>query len=103
MKRTIITLTVVLAALVLAILLGTPKAQTFNSSAAIAAPAPVAMAVPVPARCPNIHGAIEGLQSAQQELRDGAHDFCGHKQAAMEAVHHALEQLRAAEGCAKCR
>ena len=59
MKRTIITLNVVFAALVLAILLGTPKAQTFNSSAAIAAPAPVPMAVPVPARCPNIHGAIE--------------------------------------------
>ena len=46
MKRTIITLTVVLAALVLAIVLGTPKAQSFNSASAIAAPAPVAMAVP---------------------------------------------------------
>jgi len=103
MKRTLITLNVVFAALVLAILLGTPKAQTFNSSSAIAAPAPVAMAVPMPNRCPNIHGAIDGLRSAEQELRDGAHDFCGHKQAAMESVHHAIEQLRAAEGCAKCR
>ena len=103
MKRTIITLSVVLAALVLAILLGTPKAQTFNSSAAIAAPAPVPMAVPVPARCPNIHGAIEGLRSAEQELREGAHDFCGHKVEAMRTVHEAIEQLRAAEGCAKCR
>jgi len=103
MKRTIITLSVVLAALVLAILLGTPKGQTFNSSAAIAAPAPVPMAVPVPARCPNIHGAIEGLRSAEQELREGAHDFCGHKVEAMRTVHEAIEQLRAAEGCAKCR
>ena len=59
MKRTIITLTVVLAALGLAILFGTPKAQNFSSSAAIAAPAPVPMAVPMPNRCPNIHGAIE--------------------------------------------
>jgi hypothetical protein len=89
--------------LVLAILLGTPKGQTFNSSAAIAAPAPVPMAVPVPARCPNIHGAIEGLRSAEQELREGAHDFCGHKVEAMRTVHEAIEQLRAAEGCAKCR
>jgi hypothetical protein len=103
MKRTIITLTVVLAALVLAILLGTPKAQTFNSSAAIAAPAPVPMAVPMPNRCPNIHGALDALQSAQQELRDGAHDFCGHKRDAMQAVHAAIEQLRQAEGCARCR
>jgi len=103
MKRTIITLTVVLAALVLAILLGTPKAQTFNSSAAIAAPAPVAMAVPVPNRCPNIHGAIEGLRSAEQELRDAGHNFCGHKVAAMRAVREAIEQLRLAEECDKCR
>ena len=103
MKRTIITLTVVLAALVLAILLGTPKAQTFNSSAAIAAPAPAPMAVPVPNRCPNIHGAIEGLRSAEQELRDAGHDFCGHKVAAMRAVHEAIEQLRLAEGCDRCR
>ena len=103
MKRTIITLTVVLAALVLAILLGSPKAQTFNSSAAIAAPAPAAMAVPVPNRCPNIHGAIEGLRSAEQELRDAGHNFCGHKVAAMRAVREAIEQLRLAEECDKCR
>jgi hypothetical protein len=103
MKRTVITLTVVNIALVLAILLGAPKAQPFNSSTAVAAPVPAAMAVPVPNRCPNIHGAQDGLRSAEQELRDGAHDFCGHKQAAMEAVHHAIEQLRMAENCAKCR
>lgn len=103
MKRTIITLTVVLAALVLAILLGTPKAQNFNSSAAIAAPAPSPMAVPMPNRCPNIHGALDGLRSSEQELRDAGHDFCGHKVAAMRAVHEAIEQLRAAEGCDRCR
>jgi len=103
MKRTIITLTVVLAALVLAILLGTPKAQTFNSSAAIAAPAPVPMAVPVPARCPNIHEARQTLEQAQTTLREARHNFCGHKQDAMEAVHHAIEQLRQAEECADCR
>ena len=103
MKRTIITLTVVLAALVLAILLGTPKAQTFNSSAAIAAPAPAPMAEPMPNRCPNIHGALESLRSAQEELKAGAHDFCGHKVEAMRAVHEAIEQLRLAEGCDRCR
>ncbi len=103
MKRTIITLTVVLAAFTLAILFGTPKAQTFNSSAAIAAPAPVPMAVPVPNRCPNIHGAIDSLRSSEQELRDAGHDFCGHKVAAMRAVHEAIEQLRQAEGCDRCR
>ncbi|MGD1101298.1 MAG: hypothetical protein ABSA59_04455 [Terriglobia bacterium] len=103
MKRTIITLTVVLAALVLAILFGTPKAQTFNSSAAIAAPAPVPMAVPVPARCPNIHEAIGALRTAENDLREARHDFCGHKREAMRTVHEAIEQLRAAEDCAECR
>jgi len=103
MKRTIITLTAVLALLGLAILFGTPKAQNFNSSAAIAAPAPAPLAVPMPNRCPNIHGAQEALRSAEQELRDGAHDFCGHKVEAMRAVHLAMEQLRMAEGCARCR
>jgi hypothetical protein len=61
------------------------------------------MAVPMPNRCPNIHGAIEGLRSAEQELRDAAHDFCGHKHAAMETIHRAIEELRAAENCARCR
>jgi hypothetical protein len=84
-------------------LLGTPKAQNFNSSAAIAAPAPAALAVPMPARCPNIHGAIDGLRSAEQELRDAGHDFCGHKVEAMRKVHDAIEQLRMAEGCDRCR
>ncbi len=103
MKRTIITLNIVFAALVLAIQLGNQKAQNFNSSAAIAAPAPIPMAVPIPARCPNIHGAIDGLRSSEQELRDAGHDFCGHKAAAMRTVHEAIEQLRQAENCDRCR
>ncbi len=103
MKRTIITLSVVFAALVLAILLGTPKAQNFNSTAAIAAPAPIPMAVPMPNRCPNIHGAQDALRSAAQELRDAKHDFCGHRKDALEATNAALRQLREAENCEKCR
>ena len=103
MKRTIITLNVVFAALVLAILLMNSRTQTFNSSTAIAAPAPIPMAVPVPARCPRIHDAVGTLQSAESELHDAGHDFCGHKVEAMRAVHQAIEQLRAAEGCDRCR
>ena len=103
MKRTIITLTVVLAALCLAILLGTPKAQSVNSSAAIAAPAPVAAAVPAPNRCPRIHEAIGHLHETEQELREAGHDFCGHKADAMRIIHDAIEQLKMAENCDKCR
>jgi hypothetical protein len=103
MKRTIITLTVVIAAFVLGIVLGASKAQTYNSSVAIAAPAPVPMAVPMPANCPNIHAAADALRSAEQEMRDARHDFCGHKQSAMEAVHHAIEELHGAENCQRCR
>jgi hypothetical protein len=101
--KTIITLTVALAALGFAILFGAPKAQTFNSSAAIAAPAPVPMAVPVPARCPNIHEAIRALESAERDMHEARHNFCGHKREAMEATHRAIEHLRAAEACDSCR
>jgi hypothetical protein len=103
MKRTIITLTLVVAAFVLAILLGSPKAHTFSSATAIAAPAPAPFAEPLPARCPRIHEARARLEEAEQELREGAHDFCGHKVDAMRAVHAAIEQLRMAENCDRCR
>ena len=103
MKRTIITMTAVLAVLGLAILFGAPKGQNFNSSAAIAAPAPVPAAVPMPNRCPNIHEALEALRSAEHEMREGRHDFCGHKVDAMRATHDAIEQLRLAEDCDRCR
>jgi hypothetical protein len=103
MKRTIITLTVVIAALVLAIVLGSPKAQTFNSSAAIAAPAPAPVAVPMPNRCPNIHEAIRALESAERDLHEARHDFCGKRAEAMRTVHEAIEQLRGAENCDRCR
>ncbi len=100
MKRTIITLNVVFAALVLAIQL-TPRMQSVNTSTAIAAPAPMAPAVAP--HCPNIHGAIDSLHSAEQELHDAGHDFCGHKADAEHAVQAAINQLHQAEGCAKCR
>ena len=100
MKQSIISMAAVVAVLGLAILLGAPKAQTFNSSTAIAAPAPAA--VPMPHRCPNIHSAVESLRSAEHDLHEAAHDFCGHKAEAMRTVHEAIEQLRAAEACQKC-
>jgi uncharacterized membrane protein len=103
MKRTIITLTVVVAAFVLGMMFGGSKVQTFNSSAAIAAPAPAPMAVPVPNRCPRIHEAIETLDHTLEELNSAGHDFCGHKREAMEKVREARRELHEAEGCDKCR
>ena len=103
MKRILITLTIVLAALGIAILSGAPRAHIFNSSTAIAAPAPAPLAVPMPARCPRIHEAIAALELAEKDMREARHDFCGHKREAMEITHHAIEQLRAAENCDSCR
>ena len=101
MKRTIVTVLATLALAAIAMHALGLKVQRASEAVAIAAPAPM---VPVPPHaCPNIHGAIYGLRSAQQELRDAAHDFCGHKAAAMESVHHAIEQLKLAEDCQKCR
>ena len=103
MRRTIITLSVVLAAFVLGYLFGAPKAQTFNSSAAIAAPAPVPMPVPVPHACPNIHNAVSALQSAYRDLNVVANDFCGHQGAAMQSIRNTLRELGQAENCQQCR
>jgi hypothetical protein len=61
------------------------------------------MAVPIPERCPNIHAAIDALESARRDLAEARHDFCGHKREAMEAVTVAIRQLRQAEGCDRCR
>jgi hypothetical protein len=101
MKRSLITVTAVFAALGLAIMIGAPKGQNFNSSTAMAAPAPAA--VPMPHACPNIHAAIEALRSAEHDLQVADHDFCGHKADAMRVVHDAIEQLRMAENCQRCR
>ena len=103
MKRTIVTGVAMLVVFGLGMIVGGAKIQTVGAVSAIAAPVPAALAVPVPARCPNIHGAVESLRSAETELREGRHDFCGHKVEAMRTVHEAIEQLRQAENCAKCR
>lgn len=71
------------------------------------APAPVPMSgamVPVPpAHCPRIHEAAGALEAAIHDLESAGHDFCGHKKDALEASHRALEQLRRAEDCDRCR
>jgi hypothetical protein len=103
MKRTVVTVVATLAFALIAMHALGLKVQPASEAVAMAAPAPAPLASPMPSACPNIHGAIDGLRSSEQELRDARHDFCGHKQAAMEAVHHAIEQLRAAENCQRCR
>jgi uncharacterized membrane protein len=105
MKRTILSVVILLAVFALGMLVGGTKLQSVGTSLAVAAPAPVAMAVPIPQehRCPSVHEAIRALESAERDMREARHDFCGHKHAAMEITHHAIEQLREAEGCAQCR
>ena len=103
MKRTIVTVAAMLVVFGLGMIVGGSKFQPVAAGTAIAAPLPAGLAVPVPASCPNIHSAVESLRSAETELREGRHDFCGHKVSAMKTVHEAIEELRAAEGCAKCR
>ena len=52
---------------------------------------------------PRIARAIEALRDAREYMAHAPHDFGGHKVEAMRTVHEAIEQLRQAEGCAKCR
>ena len=103
MKRNIIAIASLLAVLGFAIFTMGPKAQPISAAVAMAAPVPAGLAVPVPNHCPNIHHAVEALQSAMHDMEKADHDFCGHKQEAMEATGRALEQLRRAESCDRCR
>lgn len=105
MKRTILSVVILVAVFGVGMLVGSLKSQSVSTSMAVAAPAPVAMAIPIPQerRCPAIHEAIRALEAAEGDMREARHDFCGHKHDAMEITHHAIEQLRMAENCDKCR
>ena len=52
-------------------------------------------------RHPNIFRAIRALEAAEGDLQNAAHDYCGHRVEALEAVHRALNQLRLALQCDK--
>jgi hypothetical protein len=52
-------------------------------------------------RHPHIRAAVGALEAAQQELREAAHDFCGHRKEALRDTDAALRQLRLAQECAR--
>lgn len=103
MKRTILSAVALIAVFGMGMLVGGLKSQSVSASMAVAAPAPAALAVPMPNRCPAIHEAIHALEGAERDMQDARHDFCGHKARAMEVTHRAIEQLREAENCDRCR
>jgi hypothetical protein len=102
MKRTITTFVAGLT-LGLVIMSFVPKAQPNAGSMAIAAPVPAAMAAEPMNHCPNIHHAIEALEAAMNDMSKANHDFCGNKQDAMEKAGSALQSLRRAEDCDRCK
>jgi hypothetical protein len=46
---------------------------------------------------PHLKAAVVELEAARQELKTAAHDFGGHRVAAMRAVDAAIKQLRIAQ------
>jgi hypothetical protein len=50
---------------------------------------------------PNIYRAVNALGAAEGDLQNAAHDYCGHRVAALQAVQNALAQLKAAVQCDK--
>jgi hypothetical protein len=50
---------------------------------------------------PRINAAISALGAAEGDLQNAAHDYCGHRVAALGAVQNALTQLKAAVQCDK--
>ena len=103
MKRTLVLLAIMSLVFVLGMMVGGNRVQPVGAVTAVAAPAPAPVAVPVPPRCPSIHEAIRALEVAHHDLDEASHNFCGHKVEAMRQVHAAIEQLRLAENCDRCR
>jgi hypothetical protein len=50
-------------------------------------------------RHPHIRSAVGALEAAQQELKEAAHDYCGHRAQALKDTDAALRQLRQAMEC----
>jgi hypothetical protein len=63
----------------------------------------MSIASPPRERCPNIDRAIRALEVAMHEMEVANHDFCGQKRDAMEATRVAIERLRRAKECDRCR
>jgi len=55
----------------------------------------------VPERHPLIRQAISALEAAKRDLQRAAHDYCGHRVDALDAVNRALTQLKLALDCDK--
>lgn len=103
MKRTILAVVILLTVFGLGMLTGVPRGQSVGAATAIASPAPAALSVPLPSRCPSIHEAAHALEAAMHDMEEAHHDFCGKRREALESTRHALERLREAEDCASCR
>jgi len=56
---------------------------------------------PAGERHPNINRAISALGSAEADLQNAAHDYCGHRLEALNSVQNALSQLKLAIECDK--
>lgn len=86
----------VLALLAFAAALSFPAATSAEPGpAAVKTPA-VTAPVPVPPRHPEIDDAMRLLNQAQDHLNHAAHDFGGHRTAAMDHIGKALDELHKA-------
>lgn len=47
-------------------------------------------------RHPKIRQAINALERAKDDLQDASHDFCGHREEALDRTNNAISQLRLA-------
>ena len=52
-------------------------------------------------RHPTIHRAINALEEAKAYIESAAHDYCGHRVEALEAVNRTLTELKLALDCDK--
>lgn len=86
----------VLALLAFAAAVSFPVATSAEPGPPTVKAATVSSPVPVPPRHPEIDDAMRLLNQAQDHLNHAAHDFGGHRTAAMDHISKALDELHKA-------
>jgi hypothetical protein len=71
-------------------------AYTNTSAFAQTTPPPTPTPVVAHERHPAIHNAIRALERAKIDMKNAAHDFGGHREAALQACDAAIVQLKLA-------
>lgn len=89
----LLTALLVILALALPAVAGTPKSPAGKAAPTASAPPSGTAAADPDERHPQIRAALASLRNAREHLNHAAHDFGGHRVEAIKAIDEAIRQL----------